>query len=204
MSIEPLSIAGAWVCTSRTFDDERGVFFEAYQAAALAEATGRTLEVAQVNTSVSRAGVVRGIHFSDVPPSQAKYVSCPRGAIWDVVVDIRVGSPTFGRWDAVLLDDVDRRSVFISEGLGHGFVALQDDSTAVYLCSTPYAPGREHGIDPMDAELAIDWPIVAHSRDGSALSYLLSDKDRDAPSLELAREQGLLPTLAAVQAQLGG
>src|SRR5690606_23870900 len=113
MTTEPMSIEGAWVCTPRRFDDDRGTFLESYRAAELAEATGRTLEVAQVNTSVSRAGVVRGIHFADVPPSQAKYVSCPVGAIWDVVVDIRTGSPTFGRWEAVLLDDVDRRSVFL-------------------------------------------------------------------------------------------
>jgi dTDP-4-dehydrorhamnose 3,5-epimerase len=200
MSIEKLSIEGAWVITPRQFADDRGTFLEAFQGAALAEATGRELAVAQVNTSVSRAGVVRGIHFSDVPPSQAKYVTCPRGAIWDVVVDIRVGSPTYGQWEGVLLDDVDRKAVFLSEGLGHGFVALEDDSTAVYLCSTPYAPGREHGVHPLDPELAIAWPDRA--RDGSAISPLLSEKDAQAPTLARAREQGLLPTWEAVRAFL--
>ncbi|WP_156200577.1 dTDP-4-dehydrorhamnose 3,5-epimerase family protein [Actinotalea caeni] len=200
MTTEPMSIEGAWVCTPRRFDDDRGTFLESYRAAELAEATGRTLEVAQVNTSVSRAGVVRGIHFADVPPSQAKYVSCPVGAIWDVVVDIRTGSRTFGRWEAVLLDDVDRRSVFLSEGLGHGFVSLVDGSTAVYLCSTPYAPGREHGVDPFDTDLGIDWPRTG--RDGSPLTHIVSDKDREAPSLALARDQGLLPSLADVRAFL--
>jgi dTDP-4-dehydrorhamnose 3,5-epimerase len=201
VTLRALSIEGAWVYTPRQLDDDRGTFLESYQAAALSEATGRTLEVAQVNTSISAAGVVRGIHFSDVPPSQAKYVTCPRGAIWDVVVDIRVGSPTFGQWEGVLLDDVDRRAVFLSEGLGHGFISLEDASVALYLCSTPYAPGREHGVNPLDPELGIDWPDAG--RDDTALTPLLSDKDTDAPGLAAAKAQGLLPTMDAVRAFLG-
>lgn len=197
MSLEPLGIDGAWVYTPRQFEDDRGTFLEAYQASALAEATGRPLEVAQVNTSVSRAGVIRGIHFADVPPSQAKYVSCPKGAVWDVVVDLRVGSSTFGAWEGVLLDEIDRRAVFISEGLGHGFVALEDDSTVVYLCSTPYAPGREHGIDPLDRELGIAWPTAY--RAGAPLAPVLSAKDAEAPSFGQARELEILPTMGAVR-----
>ena len=96
--------------------------------------------MAQANCSVSAAGVLRGLHFSELPPSQAKYVTCVSGAVFDVVVDIRVGSPTYGQWDSVRLDDRDRRSVYLSEGLAHGFMALEDDSTVMYLCSTPYAP----------------------------------------------------------------
>lgn len=200
MSVEPMAIDGAWVYTPQQFDDRRGTFFEAYKASSLAEATGRPLEVAQVNTSVSRAGVVRGIHFSDVPPSQAKYVSCPHGAIWDVVVDIRVGSPTYGQWDAVVLDDRDRKAVFISEGLGHGFMALTDDSIAAYLCSTPYAPGREHGINPYDSDLGIAWPETG--RTGRRLTPTLSEKDESAPTLAQAHADGLLPSLDAVEAFL--
>ena len=112
------------------------------------EHAGHDLDLAQANCSVSAAGVLRGIHFSDVPPGQAKYVTCVRGAALDVVVDIRVGSPTFGQWDSVLLDDVDRREIYLAEGLGHAFMALEDDTTIVYLCSTGYAPGREHGVRP--------------------------------------------------------
>lgn len=201
MTMTPMSIEGAWVYTPRQFDDARGRFLESYQEATLRQATGRTLKVAQANTSVSKAGVVRGIHFSDVPPSQAKYVTCPRGAIWDVVVDIRVGSPTFGQWEGIVLDDEARRAVFISEGLGHGFVALEDESVALYLCSTPYAPGREHGIDPLDPDLGIEWPTVG--RDGAPLTPLLSDKDAEAPGLAVARAEGLLPTMSAVRALLG-
>lgn len=201
MTMTPMSIEGAWVYTPRLLDDSRGRFLESYQAATLHEATGRTLDVAQVNTSISKAGVIRGIHFSDVPPSQAKYVSCPRGAIWDVVVDIRVGSATFGQWEGIVLDDEARRAVFLSEGLGHGFVALEDDSVAMYLCSTPYAPGREHGINPLDPDLGIEWPNVGRS--GATLTPLLSDKDSEAPGLAAARAQGLLPSIDAVRELLG-
>ena len=118
------------------------MFLEWFKAPTVPRAPPATdLDLAQANCSVSAAGVLRGIHFSDVPPGQAKYVTCVRGAALDVVVDIRVGSPTFGQWDSVLLDDVDRRQMYLAEGLGHAFMALEDDTTIVYLCSTGYAPG---------------------------------------------------------------
>lgn len=191
MEITPLSIAGTFQFTPKQFPDDRGVFLETFKQELFKEATGRTLEVAQVNTSVSKAGTIRGIHFSDVPPSQAKYVFCPKGAILDFVIDIRVGSPTFGHYDSVLLDDVDRRAIFISEGLGHAFMALEEGSVATYLCSTPYAPGREHGINPLCATIGIDWPT---SHNGIELTPLLSDKDTEAPGLLKARDAGLLPS----------
>jgi dTDP-4-dehydrorhamnose 3,5-epimerase len=197
MNVRALEIEGAWELTPRQFGDDRGVFLEWFRGEDFAQLTGHALDLRQANLSVSAAGVLRGVHFADVPPSQAKYVTCVRGAVLDVVVDIRVGSPTFGRWDGVLLDDVDRRAVYISEGLGHAFCSLEDGSTVAYLCSAPYAPGREHGIDPLDPELAIDWP--RHGRDGAPLQLLLSDKDRDAPGLAEARASGLLPTWEAVQ-----
>ncbi|MCZ9337371.1 dTDP-4-dehydrorhamnose 3,5-epimerase, partial [Streptomyces sp. TRM76130] len=96
------------------------------------EATGYDLSLAQANCSVSRRGVLRGVHFSEVPPGQAKYVTCVRGAVLDVVVDLRTGSPGFGRWEAVRLDDDTRHAVFLAEGLGHAFMALSDDATVVY------------------------------------------------------------------------
>jgi dTDP-4-dehydrorhamnose 3,5-epimerase len=196
MEIRPLSIDGAWEVTPRQFGDPRGVFLEAFKADALQQATGRRLDLAQVNLSVSAAGTLRGVHFADVPPGQAKYVVCPRGAVLDVVVDIRVGSPTFGQWDSVLLDDTDRRAIFLSEGLGHAFCALEDDSTVTYLCSTGYNPSGEHGIHPLDPEVGIAWPTTA--RDGSPLEFRLSEKDTAAPSLSQARESGLLPTAESV------
>ena len=191
MKIRPLSIEGAWEITPRQHGDSRGLFMEWYRFDRLAEVVGRPLRLAQGNLSVSARGVVRGIHFADVPPGQAKYVTCVRGAILDVVVDLRVGSPTFGQWDSVLLDDVDRRAVFISEGLGHGFLSLEDDSTVIYLCSTGYAPDREHEVSPLDPGIGIDWPVVG--RDGSSLQWTLSDKDLAAPTLQQARDAGLLP-----------
>jgi len=187
----------AWEVTPKLFGDPRGVFLEPFKEQAFVETVGHPLNLKQANSSVSAAGVVRGIHFADVPPSQAKYVMCPRGAVLDFVVDIRVGSPTFGQWDSVLLDDVDRRAIYISEGLGHAFCALEDDSTVVYLCSAPYAPGREHGVNPLCPTVGIDWPTTG--RDGRPLELLLSDKDTAAPDLLDAKEQGLLPRYDEVQ-----
>lgn len=194
MTLRELAVPGGFEFTPRQFPDDRGLFLEWFQAGPFEAATGRPLDLAQANCSVSAAGVLRGIHFADVPPGQAKYVTCVRGAVWDVVVDIRVGSPTFGQWDSVLLDDVDRRAVFVTEGLGHAFVSLEDNSTVVYLCSTGYTPGAEHGIDPFDPDVAVRWPTVG--RDGKPLVVRLSEKDRAAPSLREARAGGLLPAAA--------
>ncbi|MEJ5913403.1 dTDP-4-dehydrorhamnose 3,5-epimerase family protein [Pseudokineococcus sp. 1T1Z-3] len=196
MPVEPLDIEGAFVVRPTQHRDARGVFMEWFTESAFAEQTGHPLGLAQANCSVSAAGVVRGIHFADVPPGQAKYVFCASGAVLDVIVDIRVGSPTFGRWSSVLLDDVDRCAVYLSEGLGHAFMSLAEGSTVVYLCSEGYSPGREHGIDPRDADLAITWPTTG--RDGEPLEPLLSEKDTAAPTLAQAREQGLLPTMKQV------
>jgi dTDP-4-dehydrorhamnose 3,5-epimerase len=187
-----LKIAGAWEITPRLFGDPRGVFLEVFKHQTFDEAVGHPFTLKQVNSSVSEAGVVRGIHFAEVPPSQAKYVTCTRGAVLDVVVDIRVGSPTFGAWDAVLLDDLDRRSIYISEGLGHAFCSLEDDSTVVYLCSEPYAPGREHGVSPLCPTVGIRWPTTG--RNGEPLTLKFSEKDAQAPDLRGALDQGILPS----------
>jgi dTDP-4-dehydrorhamnose 3,5-epimerase len=184
VKIVPLSIADAWEVLPEPHGDARGLFLEWYRFDRLAEAAGHPMRLAQANMSVSARSVVRGIHFADVPPGQAKYVTCARGAVFDVVVDLRAGSPTFGRWEHVLLDETDRRAVYIGEGLGHGFCALSDDATLTYLCSETYAPGREHGVHPLDPDLAIAWP---------ADSPVLSDRDDAAPSLAQARADGLLP-----------
>ncbi|MGX9888154.1 dTDP-4-dehydrorhamnose 3,5-epimerase [Streptomyces sp. NPDC002276] len=183
-----LGIEGAWVLEPKVFPDDRGSFHEWYRGEEFREATGYDLDLAQANCSVSRRGVVRGVHFSDVPPSQAKYVKCVRGTVLDVIVDIRVGSPTFGRWEAVRLDDDSNHAVFLAEGLGHAFMALTDDATVVYLCSTGYSPGREHGINPLDPALGIDWP--------EGFEPVLSEKDAEAPTLAEAEQSGLLPSYA--------
>jgi len=197
VQIRPLEIDGALEITPVQHGDARGVFLEWFKASTFREAVGHDLELAQANCSVSAAGVLRGIHFADVPPGQAKYVTCVRGAALDVVVDIRVGSPTFGRWDSVLLDDVDRRQVYLAEGLGHAFMALEDDTTIVYLCSTPYAPERERTVHPLDPALGITWPD--RRRDGAPLEVVLSDRDAAAPSLADAVRDGILPTFEAAR-----
>jgi dTDP-4-dehydrorhamnose 3,5-epimerase len=180
-----LSIAGAWVFSPSRFDDDRGLFVAPYQEEAFVAAVGRPITLAQSNHSVSRRGVIRGVHFADVPPGQAKYVYCPHGALLDVVVDVRVGSPTFGRHEAVRLDSDGYRAIYLSEGLGHAFCALTDDTVASYLCSTPYAPAIERAVTPLDPELGLPWP--------EDIEPVLSAKDRDAPTLAEATGAGLLP-----------
>lgn len=201
MKVRELDIPGAWEIIPTLHGDSRGMFFEWLTDQAFSAFAGHHLDVRQVNCSVSSAGVLRGLHFAQLPPSQAKYVTCVSGSVFDVVVDIRVGSPTFGQWASVLLDDSDRRSIYISEGLAHGFLSLQDNSTVMYLCSTEYNPQREHTICATDPALAIDWPVV----DGAAAG--MSDRDAAAPSFDEVRAAGLLPTWEQAQrfaAQLRG
>jgi dTDP-4-dehydrorhamnose 3,5-epimerase len=185
MDVRELSIPGAWEFRPRVFGDDRGEFLEWFKADVVAEAIGHPFTLVQANHSISRRGVVRGVHYALVPPSQAKYVYCPKGAALDVVIDIRVGSPTFGQWDAARLDTVDRAAVYVSEGLGHAFMALEDDTVVTYLCSSRYNPTRELGTSPVDAALGLPWP--------EGIELVLSDKDRDAPTLAAAHDAGLLP-----------
>lgn len=195
MSVRELTVPGAWEITPAVHPDPRGRFFEWFTNREFTEMTGHRLDLHQANVSVSAAGVLRGLHFAQLPPSQAKYVTCLHGSVFDVVVDIRVGSPTFGRWDAVTLDTVSHRSVYLSEGLAHGFLALEDDSTVAYLCSAGYAPDREHTIRADDPDIGIEWPMAAPA---------LSDRDAAAPTLAEVRAAGLLPSWDDVQEYLRG
>ncbi|CAN5157688.1 dTDP-4-dehydrorhamnose 3,5-epimerase [soil metagenome] len=191
MTFRELAIPGAWEITPQLQHDDRGAFFEWFSDPEFAAATGHRFDLQQANCSVSTAGVLRGLHFAQLPPSQAKYVTCVRGAVFDVVVDIRVGSPTYGRWDSVLLDDRHRRSVYLSEGLAHGFLALHDDSTVMYLCSAGYSPTREHTISPIAPAIGSEWPATVFGPE-----LVLSERDRAAPLLDEVRAAGLLPTWA--------
>lgn len=193
MEVRELDIPGAFEITPAIHRDSRGFFFEWLTDHGFQAFAGHRLNVRQANCSVSSAGVLRGLHFAQLPPSQAKYVTCVSGSLFDVVVDIRLESPTFGCWTSVLLDEQNRKSVYISEGLAHGFLALQDNSTVMYLCSAEYDPHREHTICATDPVLAIDWPLV----DGAAAS--LSERDAAAPSLDEVRARGLLPTWEETQ-----
>jgi dTDP-4-dehydrorhamnose 3,5-epimerase len=191
MQTRELAVKGAFEFTPRQHGDDRGMFLEWFKIADLTAAIGHPLNLAQANMSISRAGSLRGIHYADVPPGQAKYVTCPAGAVLDVIIDIRVGSPTFGAVDAVQLDSEHRRAVYLPEGLGHGFLALTDNSTLTYLCSTGYNPGGEHGIHPLDPELKLPWP--------TDVEFTLSPKDAAAPTLAQALQDGLLPSYEVCQ-----
>jgi dTDP-4-dehydrorhamnose 3,5-epimerase len=191
MSFTPLKIEGSWVFNPQKFPDERGSFHEVFKLPLIFETLGFGFEVKQVNQSVSKAGVIRGIHWADVPPGQAKYVFCSKGAIWDVVVDIRVGSPTFGQFDGELLSAENGKSLLIKEGLGHVFLSLEDNTVVNYLCSEPFSPTTEHGINPLDTRLAIPFNSM-----WAKSNFTVSEKDVNTPSLDDALSQGILPKLS--------
>jgi dTDP-4-dehydrorhamnose 3,5-epimerase len=189
MSFTPLKIEGSWVFTPKKFPDERGSFHEVFKPPLLSETLGFGFEVKQVNQSVSKAGVIRGIHWADVPPGQAKYVFCSKGSIWDVVVDIRVGSPTFGQFDGEVISAENGKCVLIREGLGHVFLSLEDDTVVNYLCSEPFSPTTEHGINPLDNDLSIPFEQMLGHKD-----FRISDKDLEAASLATMLSDRRLPS----------
>jgi epimerase EvaD len=183
--VRALAVEGSYEFTPRVYHDTRGLFVSPLQEDAFVAAVGRRFPVAQTNHSRSARGVLRGVHFTTTPPGQAKYVHCARGRAMDVVVDIRVGSPTFGASEAVCLDAEDFRAVYVPDGVGHAFLALEDDTVMSYLASTPYRPDLEQAIAPRDPELALPWP--------EGMDFVLSERDTRAVTLAQARVQGLLP-----------
>lgn len=186
MQIRELMISDAFEITPNILADDRGEFLEWYRFDLLQEKIGHQFNLRQGNISISKRGVLRGIHFAEIPDGQAKYVTCVTGKVIDFIVDIRVGSPTFGEWDSVVLDDVERKSVYLAEGLGHAFLALQDDSVVSYLVSDVFQPAKEHGISPLDPTIGLDFPLDFNE-------LILSAKDEQAPTLAEAEVQGLLP-----------
>jgi dTDP-4-dehydrorhamnose 3,5-epimerase len=180
MPLLEMKIKGAWIHTPLRHKDERGHFEEQFKLSQIESELGREFSVRQVNQSVSNKGVIRGIHYTDSPEGQAKYVSCPKGAIWDVVVDLRKDSPTYGQWDSVKLSPENGLSVFISEGLGHAFLCLEDGSVANYLCTAEYAPEFDKTANPLSPRLGIRFQQVAE--DLGIESVLLNQKDRTAPN----------------------
>lgn len=191
MQFRELSVAGAFEVTPNVHTDDRGAFLEWYKASAITEAVGHPLDLRQANCSISAAGVLRGIHCTVDPPGQAKFVSCVRGAFLDVVIDLRQNSPTFGKWDSAVIDDTNRKSVYLPAGLGHAILSLDDESTVIYLCSAEYQPGLDFDIDAFDPEIGIEWPTVG--RNGQKLDLRRSPKDEAAPTLAQVRDRGLLP-----------
>ncbi|QGV77509.1 dTDP-4-dehydrorhamnose 3,5-epimerase family protein [Streptomyces ficellus] len=193
MKARELAVEGAFAFTPEVFHDDRGMFLSPHQEEAFTQALGRPLfPVAQCSYSVSRRGVVRGVHYTATPPGMAKYAYCTRGAALDVVVDTRVGSPTFGTWDSVVLDTRECQAVLLPTGVGHLFVALEDDTAVSYLLSTAYAAEREHALSPLDPALGLPIP--------DDITPVLSERDRAAPTLAEAERAGLLPRYADCRA----
>jgi dTDP-4-dehydrorhamnose 3,5-epimerase len=172
MRLIETSLPGLAVVEPRVHADDRGFFLESFRADRLAE-LGIRDEWVQDNHARSVRGVLRGMHFA-LPPGQVKLVRCARGAIMDVCVDIRVGSPTFGRWEAVRLDDEALRELYVPIGFAHGYVVLSEVADVCYRCSSYYDPALEREISAHDPDLGIDWPDMP---------VVLSDRDRAAPRL---------------------
>jgi dTDP-4-dehydrorhamnose 3,5-epimerase len=193
VQIRELSVPDSYEITPKQFADDRGIFLEWYRFDRLEQVVGHSLNLRQANTSVSQRGVVRGIHYSDVPPGQGKYVTVTHGAGIDFVVDIREGSPTFGQWDSVVLDTIDRRAVYVAEGLGHAFIALTDDATLTYLVSDIYKPNVEHDINVLDPQIGLVFPPELGD-------LVLSPKDKEAPTLAQRLADGSLPSYKVLTA----
>jgi dTDP-4-dehydrorhamnose 3,5-epimerase len=186
MNLIPLGIDGVWLAESPVWSDERGFFREWFKAEDVKSGIGRDFGIEQANISLSSRGTLRGIHYSIAPRGQAKWITCVSGSIKDIIVDIRPASQTFGKWVEVELNGDSGKAVFISEGLGHGFIALEDNTAVAYLVSTPFSPSDEFDINPLDKEIGINW--------GMELSELkISEKDKNAPTLAERLAEGKLP-----------
>lgn len=177
MRILKTDIEGVLIIEPQLFEDERGYFFEAFSERKFAELTGIETRFVQDNESRSAKGVVRGLHFQLPPHAQSKLVRVVRGTILDVAVDIRHGSPTFGRYVAVELSEHNHRQLFIPRGFAHGFSVLEGDAIVEYKCDNYYAPEAEGAIRWDDPMLAIDW----HTTNNEAI---VSAKDKLNPMFE--------------------
>ena len=174
-----MKIKGAWVHTPARHLDARGSFEEQFKKSLVEELLGTGFVVAQTNQSTSSAGVIRGIHYTIGNQRQAKFVSCVRGLIWDVVVDIRPDSDTYLSWDAVEISPENGRSVLISEDLGHLFLAISEGSIINYLCSSEYSEEKSRYIHPFDPNIGIDFESVKIKY--GVKNFILSERDNCAP-----------------------
>ena len=186
MELTRLGIDGVWLAESQVWSDDRGFFREWFKSADIKSVTGRTFGIEQANISLSSRGTLRGIHYSIAPQGQAKWITCISGSIKDVIVDIRPDSQTFGKWIEVDLSGNSGKALFVSEGLGHGFLALEDNTAVAYLVSTPFSPKNEFEIDPLDEKIGINWGM-------NSSELKISDKDKYAPKLADRLAQGKLP-----------
>ncbi|MFS8201122.1 dTDP-4-dehydrorhamnose 3,5-epimerase family protein [Streptomyces sp. CWNU-52B] len=186
MRVHQLDIEGAFAFVPPVHRDDRGLFTSPYQDEPFTGARGRPLfPVRDISHNLSARGVLRGIHYTSTPPGRAKYVYCPHGRVRDYLVDLRVGSPTFARWQSTELDGDSCQALYIPVGVGHAFMSLRDDSVIVYVMSRGYVPENELAVSPLDPELGLPVP------EGYGLAQ--SERDAVAPTLAEARKKGLLP-----------
>lgn len=176
MNVIKTEIEGVLILEPRVFEDARGYFFESFSERDFEKAVG-PVRFVQDNESKSSYGVVRGLHYQNPPYAQAKLVRCVRGCVYDVAVDLRKGSPTFGKHVGVLLSEDNHRQFFIPKGFAHGFSVLSEMAVFQYKCDEFYHPEADAGIQLMDGALGIDWQIPEGK-------LILSDKDRVRPTLE--------------------
>ena len=175
MKVTQLGIKGAWLLESPVHPDDRGMFREWFRSDVLIENGLPTFEVRQANTSISKKGVVRGIHYSPEINGQSKLVTCTSGSVSDVIVDLRPDSKTYGNHLKIELSENVGTCVYISSGIGHGFQALEDNSVLTYLLDKEYSPSNEYGINPVDPDLNINWPL---------LDFYISEKDRTSANFK--------------------
>ncbi|PPK68512.1 NDP-hexose 3,5-(Or5-) epimerase [Actinokineospora auranticolor] len=180
-----MAVKDAFRITPRHLPDRRGSFFEAWRQSEISARIGRPYRIEQVNFSISAKNTLRGIHGTKVPPGQAKLVTCVQGAALDVVVDLRIGSPTFGRFDTTLQEAGSGIGVFVPDGLGHAFLALEPNTVMNYLCDTEYVPGTMIDIQALDPAIGIPWELTG--------TPIMSDKDAVAPTLAEVAASGVLP-----------
>lgn len=164
-------LEGLIIIEPQVFGDSRGYFFESYNKRKFHEVTGLDINFVQDNESMSQFGVIRGLHFQRAPHSQSKLVRCVEGCVRDVIVDIRQGSPTFGKHFAIELSDKNKKQIFIPKGFAHGFSVQSETARLQYKCDSFYAPESEGGINPFDEALGIDWGIPASK-------IIMSGKDK--------------------------
>ena len=176
MKVIPTAIEGVLIIEPKVFGDERGFFFESFNQRAFNEAVGQTVDFVQDNHSRSAKGVLRGLHFQRPPHAQGKLVRVTQGSVFDVAVDIRADSPTFGRWVGVELSGVNHRQMWIPAGLAHGFLVTSDSADFLYKTTDYYRPESEGSVRWDDPDLAIAWPL-------EGITPALSAKDAAAPAL---------------------
>ncbi|MFE9664355.1 dTDP-4-dehydrorhamnose 3,5-epimerase family protein [Streptomyces sp. NPDC005955] len=198
MQVNELDIEGCFEFTPEVYRDHRGLFSSPYQDNPFVEGVGKSIfPVRDISYNISDRGVLRGIHFTKVPPGRAKYVYCPTGRVNDYLVDLRIGSPTFGEWRVAELSGENPKSLMIPDGVGHAFLALEPNSMLVYVMAGGYVPEHEYAISPFDPEVGLEIP--------EGYDIAQSERDRAAPTLAQARELGMLPDYEAckqVEAEL--